>query len=289
MLSLNVQDYISKVLELIRVKKLKLIVKHANESKEKERFLHCHGHYEVFVQIDGKTEFHLAKKKLILNENEVLILSPNVSHREKAINNKKGSFLNLVVSVSLDHFAVHLGVKSESSDKPKVGSDSYLCHELNREKKDLIQMMCSEAFKDEDQHIQLQLFSVFCEMLLKKTKNRLKEVSYKNEFVQDAIRYIDEYYTQEDCDLIHIAKRIGCSPNYLSALFNKEVSVGLNHYVNQKRLHRAKRILKGEHAAKIIDIGKRCGFEESSYFIRKFKNEFGMTPRKYRMSEIVSR
>jgi AraC-like DNA-binding protein len=37
---------------------------------------------------------------------------------------------------------------------------------------------------------------------------------------------------------------------------------------------------------KIADIGRRVGYDNTSYFIKKFQEKYGMTPEKYRMNPV---
>jgi AraC-like DNA-binding protein len=48
-------------------------------------------------------------------------------------------------------------------------------------------------------------------------------------------------------------------------------------YVLKVKLHKARRML-AETSSKIADVSEACGFQDSSYFSRAFKKEFGFTP-----------
>lgn len=92
--------------------------------------------------------------------------------------------------------------------------------------------------------------------------------------------YIDKHYGG-DLSLQAIADHIKMHPAYLSKLFKVETSVNLNEYIMKYRLERAAHLLKSTDG-KIYEIGSQLGYQTTHYFIKVFKNYFGMTPQEYR-------
>ena len=73
-----------------------------------------------------------------------------------------------------------------------------------------------------------------------------------------------------------------CSMDYrqFSKFFKKVSGQNFNEYLSDMRLNYAqKMLLKGEDS--ISEIATKCGFEYVSYFIRKFKEKYNMTPNQY--------
>ena len=71
------------------------------------------------------------------------------------------------------------------------------------------------------------------------------------------------------------------SPNYLSTIFSQNMQKTFIEYVTQKRMEKAKRLLKQteKHAG---DIALEVGYKDPHYFSFVFKKTQGCTPREYR-------
>lgn len=94
------------------------------------------------------------------------------------------------------------------------------------------------------------------------------------------LSYIEENY-QKQITIEEIAGRCFYSKSYFMRFFKETMGVPFVEYLNNYRLDTAaKRLLSsGEN---ILNIASECGFENLSYFNRRFKKRFGMTPGEYR-------
>lgn len=93
-------------------------------------------------------------------------------------------------------------------------------------------------------------------------------------------QYIDQHY-QEDLHLNQLADQVFLSPNYLSNVFTKYTGCSLNKYIKQVRLSKACELLRHTNM-KIADVGKEVGYQNTSYFIKKFQEIYNKTPERYR-------
>ena len=55
----------------------------------------------------------------------------------------------------------------------------------------------------------------------------------------------------------------------------------LTEYINEIRVDKASAMLSNTDE-KVIDIAIQCGYDNISYFIKRFKNVKGVTPQEYR-------
>ena len=55
----------------------------------------------------------------------------------------------------------------------------------------------------------------------------------------------------------------------------------LSHFLKEKRLGKAARLLKGGNM-RVSQIARRCGFDSENYFRQQFRERFGMSPRQFR-------
>jgi len=81
-----------------------------------------------------------------------------------------------------------------------------------------------------------------------------------------------------------LAKKAGCSKRTLEEQFRKELDISPARYVLERRLRRARRLLR-ETSLQVYEIATACGFEDANYFAAAFKREVGMSPTGFRWKE----
>ncbi|HAT4307582.1 TPA: response regulator [Clostridium perfringens] len=81
--------------------------------------------------------------------------------------------------------------------------------------------------------------------------------------------------------LEELASICNLSPGYFSRIFKKETGKTVITYINEKKVERAKKLLK-ESKEPIINISLDLGFDDCGYFIRVFKKITGLTPKAFR-------
>ncbi|MDD6213859.1 MAG: response regulator [Firmicutes bacterium] len=101
--------------------------------------------------------------------------------------------------------------------------------------------------------------------------------------ISKAIDFIKERYN-EQITRNDIAEYINVSPNYVSALFKKELNKTLVEFINQTRIENAKRMLR-ETDDKIYKIADDVGFTDVYYFSKTFKTVTGYTPSEWRLGK----
>ncbi len=81
--------------------------------------------------------------------------------------------------------------------------------------------------------------------------------------------------------MIDIAKGVGLSPNYLTALFRREEGISVKQYIMQEKLAVSENLLKNTEAS-VGDIAEYLTFSSQSCFSSHFRERYGMTPTEYR-------
>lgn len=93
-------------------------------------------------------------------------------------------------------------------------------------------------------------------------------------------QYIREHF-KEVLSLDILADRVYLTPHYLSSIFSQEKGIGINKYIKNIRMEKARELLKNTNM-KVNDICRDVGYSNLSYFCKTFRNEYGVTPEKYR-------
>lgn len=103
--------------------------------------------------------------------------------------------------------------------------------------------------------------------------------------VSEAIKFISQNFDQ-DITLQHISEVVGLSSNYLCSLFRKELGIGINEYLIQVRIDKAKKLLL-ETNLKSYQIADKTGFTDTAYFSRLFKKVTGVNPNEFRKKLLI--
>lgn len=99
--------------------------------------------------------------------------------------------------------------------------------------------------------------------------------------VKKCVHYINtNLHNRLSLDIL--AKECGISPDYLSVIFKKYMKLSVSQYIKKQRLNTARDMLNGKYSCS--DVAYYLGFCSESYFIKCFKEEFGITPAKYASS-----
>ncbi len=85
-----------------------------------------------------------------------------------------------------------------------------------------------------------------------------------------------------DLSLTGIAENIFISPKYLSHLFKEKTGQNLTEYIFGLRMEKSVELLR-ETDYNIEKIAGMVGFNTPHYFIKKFKEVYGVTPKKYKL------
>ena len=100
-----------------------------------------------------------------------------------------------------------------------------------------------------------------------------------NKVIEQAVAYIRENFAS-DITLSSLAKKFSVSPEHFSRMFKKETGLGFSKYLNSLRLQYAEHLLRSTDIQNITQVAEICGFEDSNYFSKKFKEVYGVSPKK---------
>lgn len=94
--------------------------------------------------------------------------------------------------------------------------------------------------------------------------------------VQQIVNAInDRYY--EELSLKTLAHQYNINSSYLGQIFSKETGTSFSEYLNKIKNMKAKELILNTNM-RINDIAKEVGYIDTSYFYRKFKKYYGVSP-----------
>ncbi len=98
-------------------------------------------------------------------------------------------------------------------------------------------------------------------------------------------QYIEENLERK-IDIEDAAKAAGYSASHLHRLFTFAYGISIADYIRKRKLTNSLPLLLDRRKS-ILDIAMVCGYEYEQSFSRAFKDEFGITPGKYRMKHPI--
>ena len=101
----------------------------------------------------------------------------------------------------------------------------------------------------------------------------------KMDVLKPVLEYIDTHYASP-ISLADLSRLAGMSPKYFCRFFKAALHRTPMDYLNYYRIEQACRILTTRELP-VTEAAYRCGFNDSSYFVKTFRKYMGITPRAY--------
>lgn len=113
-------------------------------------------------------------------------------------------------------------------------------------------------------------------------QNDESESSITKQVYLKALHYINENYMQQiSCD--SLSSELSYSTSYIQYVFKKEANTTIKAQIIKTRLSKAKHLLSHTQIS-ITDVAFASGFLDSNYFSTAFKNKYGVSPKRYRLT-----
>lgn len=159
------------------------------------------------------------------------------------------------------------------------------CHKSCTPFEEMLQEIANcECGTDPQKAMQLcELIDSYIRLLYDKYKDvDIRDESPYHWAVYNLKKYADDYYSQT-FTLGNVCRLYFINEKYAGKLFKEQIGMSFHEYLNRIRLERAAAAL-GDKDEQIIDVASKCGFNNVTYFNRKFLEHYGMSPGQFRKS-----
>lgn len=129
---------------------------------------------------------------------------------------------------------------------------------------------------------QVTMGLLFLQLMNQIDRVKTDETDESQRFTMTVLSYIEEHY--RDGELSDLAEELHYDLYWMSREIKKRTGKTYTELVQARRLSQAAYLLTNT-AMSVMDVGLAVGYENMSYFHRIFQQKYGMTPRKFRMSE----
>ncbi len=257
-------------------------------------FSHSHHSFEVYFQLSGTSIFKVADERFELQENELLIISPGVSHECLFVPFEDYSNLSItfdwLFQPERDTFYAEY-VKDE-----KRVLENMLKHEFSKVSDSCgcrmaIDILCRNLeSRRMGEFIKLQnlvtdfLISAaqsFSVVLRRSDFDEITDVGISNNAVKIA-SYIKQHHT-EDISLQSVSEALSYSPRHIQRMILEYFNVTFTDLLHEYRIGTAKKLLfESDYSIEILS--QKVGYSDRRSFCKHFKNRVGFTPSEYRVS-----
>ncbi len=114
---------------------------------------------------------------------------------------------------------------------------------------------------------------------------RLRELVHPSgkQLIDSLERYLDSHIC-EDISVERLCRELDVSRTRLYQTVRPHINGGIAAYIKHRRLEYAKKLIKSTDMT-IPEISNACGFADYNYFLRSFKQKYGMSTKQMRKEE----
>ena len=268
----------------------------AIELKKNSRFNpvpeHIHSHIEINYVYSGQCPQSIDGKEVILKQNQVLLIDTSCPH---SIGRLEENDIMLSLAIHKDFLRnTFFSYLSEDSIVSKffintlneqTDHDHFLLFhsEGNRRISFFFQELCCECYDPSinSDSILLHLFYlILAELLNVYEKDMTKEAeNFSDSPIVPMLHYIEKNFLT--CTQKSVADFFHISPTYVSILLKKYIGMSYIELIQNQKLLHAATLLKSTQLS-VVDISNESGYENVSFFYKKFKKKYNCSPKEYR-------
>jgi AraC-like DNA-binding protein/mannose-6-phosphate isomerase-like protein (cupin superfamily) len=248
---------------------------------------HNHDFYEIYLFLSGEVTYIIEGKSYQLRAGDIILINNKELHKP---NIKTGiPYERIVIWVSpnfiksLNALGENLTMCFESTSKnrynllrPNPQILSYIKEIISR-----METVCGHLSYGSTilKNVYLTELIVYLNRAYLNTniEDIKVDITY-NSKISNIVRYINEHLG-EDLSLDNLSTKFYISKYHLEREFARNTGYTIHRFIQKKRLILAKSLLTG--SSQVTEVCMQCGFTDYSNFLRSFKKEFGVSPKKY--------
>lgn len=253
--------------------------------------IHSHNYIEMIYLCQGNITHIINGSEVIMNEGDILLLNRTSRHGVKAAGRNDIGINFLILPEFFDTALDMLEKDNVIADflvgflRKGGGETQYLHFELkdNLQIGNLIENLIYNLVFEENKNniINKATMGLIFMHLLGNIKNLRQEAptNYEDVAIRSALNYINQFY--KTATLTELSANMNSSIPTMSRFIKKETGLTFKQLLQNKRFEVAVKLLR-ETTLSISDIITAVGYENNSYFHRRFRELYGMSPGEFR-------
>ena len=244
--------------------------------------LHIHSHAELFFCFEGSIQLNFPNEKITINKNDACLIPAGVNHTKTQDNSSNAIWCSIGLFCNEGADTINNNKNSDSRIISMLYSNKVLLFQNNTDLHTIFQKIISNEVIDT-----ATLLELVCIFYKASTLNITEKISVSRKNSKKDIErllILDHIINTEyvKCpSMKEIADRLYLTTRQLSRVVLANFGTSLHKLFIKKRLFCAATQLV-ETNSSIETISHLVGFSNKNFFYHHFKNEFGMTPARYR-------
>lgn len=253
---------------------------------------HCHDFIEVQYIYCGNCIQNIQGKEIHLKKGDVCIVDVGTCHSIEPAG-ENDIYINILLRKDYYSSTLLSRLSSESiiadflvqSITNKHNENHYLIFHTTEETqvRFFMDSLMNEYFGNQISSFEVTecyLVLLFSELLrCAQYSDQQKDASSTESELLYILKFVEANY--KTCTLTSVAKQFGYHPNYLSALLHKQTGQTFKEIIHKQRLKQAALFLK-KTPMSIYGIAEEVGYSNLTYFYKKFREYYGLSPQNYR-------
>lgn len=254
--------------------------------------MHIHEYIELSYVYSGRCPEVIRGEDIVLEQGQVLLLDTNVPHSVAELGEDdiminlllekdylyKNLFNHLSKDSVLSQFFINALADNTAHNK-YIHFHSENSRRVQMYFKELLCECCDPSINSTD--IITNLFALIITELL----NVYESDQVRNDYKEDRdsiipiLHFIEANF--KTCTRAEVADIFHVSEKHLTNLIKKHTGQTFIELVQSQKLSFSAKLLRNTKMP-ITDVINECGYENANFFYKKFKEEFGMSPKEYR-------
>lgn len=246
--------------------------------------LHSHDYYEVLFCRSSGVEYLIGSERYRLQYGDIVFVPPGISHRPIITESMNEPYIRDVIWMSQE-FIDQIGpMLQQLGEGGNQGRSAEPMRTAGTRWEQLGDMFYWGVREEERKQPGWECAVIGNTMAILAILNRIHQEeggrmkAERPELLDRLAAYIDRHYN-EHVTVSDLARQFYVSESSVSHLFKQKMGVSIYRYITQRRLIAAKTLIR--QRVPMEDVAHRVGFGDYSTFYRAFKQEFGISPRKF--------
>ncbi|MFV8451141.1 AraC family transcriptional regulator [Vibrio campbellii] len=259
---------------------------------------HKHDFSELFLVVSGSGKHTVAEYEYPLHKGDVFVINGDIEHGFRDVNKLK--IINLMFDSNTPFFEipsmrqlsgyqamfkVEPIARQTTEYKAKLTLDRQQLPEIERLLSDL-----KSEYEASQPGFEVMLTSLMQQLVIALSRmyqDQSQELPQTTLALSRALVFIEQHFSDVGVNSDAIAKAAFISKRQLERLFRQFLDTSPNQYLRDVQLNYATKLLCEENERSVQHIAELCGFSDSNYFSKCFKQKFQHSPRNYRKEHFL--
>lgn len=230
------------------------------EKGTKKYPLHSHTNWEIMYYLEGSGHLATKNEKIPFSQGSIIIVPPKVEHGSVS----SDGFVNISVGGDFNHLFMFDSIIKQQDN-------------VNKDGEKLARLILENRHGD-PQYLD-SVCNAYAHFLLQNSQ-------YEKRINREIAKIIDEVnknFTDPDFNIGELLYNSGYAEDYIRAEFKKITSYSPIDFLTKLRIEHAKKLMEiyGQGIS-VAEVSESCGFDDSVYFSRRFKQFCGASPADYK-------